>query len=83
MSTLEAMKIANVSRGINDTLLDKVSEIIKQAIWHVDNERGYQFNKMMIYGDRTLTLYNIIVAYYDGVNLLEFGKYSKKNIKTS
>ena len=75
MKTIHAMKIANVSRGLNDTLLDKVDEIIKRAIWDVDNERGYQFNKMMIYG-RTLTLHNIIVAYYDDINVIEFGKYA-------
>lgn len=76
MTTMEAMKIANVSKGLNDTLLDKVEEIIERAIWDVDNERGYQFNKMVIYG-RTLTLNNIIVAYYDDVNVLEFGKYAE------
>ena len=78
MNTVDAMKIANVSRGLNDTLMDKVSEIIERAIWDVDNDEPKQLNKMsaIVYGGRTLKSYNTIVAYYDGVHIIEFGKYS-------
>ena len=80
---MEAMKIANVSKGLNDTLLDKVDEIIKRAIWDVDNDEGRQLNKMnaIIYGGRTLKSYDTIVAYYDGVNIIEFSKYSATTSK--
>lgn len=38
MNTMDAMNIANVSIGINDTSVDKVEEIIERAIWDVDND---------------------------------------------
>lgn len=83
MTTMEAMKIANVSKGLNDTLLDKVSEIIERTTWDVDNDEGIQLNKMnaTVYGGRTLKSYNTIVAYYDGVNVIEFGRYSTSTTK--
>ena len=83
MKTMDAMKIANVSRSINNTLLDKVDEIVTRSIWDVDNDNGIQLNKMnaVIYGGRTLKSYNTIVAYYDGVNIIEFGSYSRTTSK--
>ena len=83
MNTIDAMKIANVSRGINVTLVDKVEEIIERAIWDVDNDEGIQLNKMnaKVYGGRTLKSYNTIIAYYDGVNVIEFGQYSTSSSK--
>ena len=80
---MDAMKIANVSRGLNDTLLDKVEEIIERSTWDVDNDEGVKLNKMnaIVYGGRTLKSYNTIVAYYDGVNVIEFGKYSSTTSK--
>ena len=83
MNTMDAMKIANVSVGLNDTLLDKVNEIIERAVWDVDNDEAKQLNKMnaIMYGGRTLKSYNTIVAYYDGINVIEFARYSKSTSK--
>ena len=82
MNTIDAMKVVNVSRGVNDTLLDKVDEIIKRATLDVDNNEGKKLDNMnaVIYG-RTLKIDNTIVAYYDGVNVIEFGKYSGTTLK--
>ena len=83
MTTMDAMKIANVSRGLNDSSLDKVEEIIERSIWDVDNDEGVQLNKMnaVVYGGRTLKSYDTIVAYYDGVNVIEFDRYSTSTSK--
>ena len=82
MNTIDAMKVVNVSRGINDTLLDKVDEIIKRSIYEVENNEGKKLDNMnaTIYG-RTLKIYDTIVAYYDDVNLIEFGRYSGTTLK--
>ena len=73
INTVEAMKIANISsKG------DKMSEMLARMIHDCENNKGVQLNHMKakIYNARTLKSYDTIVAYYDGINVIELGKYS-------
>ena len=78
MTTLEAMKIANISCKEDEITEVKMSEMLARMIHDCECYKGKKLNSMKarIYNARTLQSYNTLVAYYDGINVIELGRYS-------
>lgn len=80
MTTATAMTMTNVN---GDGTEAKLNEILDRMIWDSENDNGVQLNHMnaVIYGGRTLKSYGTLVAYFDGINVIEIGSYSTTTSK--
>ena len=78
LNTKEAMEIANISCKGDEITEVKMSEMLTRMISDCQDNKGIRLNHMnaRIYNNRTLKSYNTLVAYYDGINVIELGKYS-------
>ena len=78
MTTTQAMQLVNISCKLDVIPALKLREMLARMISDNENDKGTQLNHMnaRIYNCRTLKSYNTLVAYYDGINVIELGKYS-------
>lgn len=83
LSTIEAMQLVNISCKGDEIPEVKMGEMLNSMIFDYENNEGEQLNymKARIYGGRTLQSYDTIVAYYDGVNVIELGRYSSSTAR--
>lgn len=83
LTTIEAMQLINISCLGDEITEVKMSEMLHRMIFDSENNASEQLNHMQarIYDGRTLQSYNTLVAYFDGVNVIELGCYSRTTSK--
>ena len=83
LTTKEAMKLLNIYCKEDENTKLKMCIMLANMIFDYEHKEGKKLNSMKakIYNCRTLQSYNTLVAFYDGINVIELGRYSRSTAR--